>query len=208
MEDAKGKHFCGGALISGKKIATAKHCFKEAIEHNRTRPFTAVFFKDKKSGKEEKKERIKIDLYIYPINSDDHAFVLLEHAAPSTPIDVCKGELRNGTKAFLLRWRFVDYNKDAKYLNKVDLEISHYEGFKLFTELPTSSGQIVDACPGDSGGPLVAGSGSGQCLAATVDGGGYGCKEPYPASSMYGRWNSMNILQETDPKNYVVVHLM
>ncbi|MEU9477485.1 serine protease [Streptomyces sp. NPDC048191] len=190
ITDASGNQFCGGTLVSAKKVVTAAHCMAGESTGS-IRVVGGRTYLNGTDGTVGKVSRIWVHPdYTDATNGDDVAVLTLSTSMPYTPVSYVSssrtGVYAAGTTARILGWGTTSENgSSSNQLRTATVPIvsdssckSSYGSDFVQTDMVcagyTSGG--VDTCQGDSGGPLLIGG-----VLAGITSWGEGCAEAgYP----------------------------
>ena len=159
--------FCGGSLISGDFLATAKHCVDEFYDICVRIRDCYVTCRDLNREEHEIGQfRVSIiDVFLKPGRSD-LALVKLKDPVqqhpdyglgpPIAPVILASEEPKPGELVLTAGWGRTGYKEGpSKQLRRLELEVTSVDDLWVFTGVTNSRGQLVDTCEGDSGGPLL-----------------------------------------------------
>ena len=159
--------FCGGSLISGDFLATAKHCVDEFYDLCVRIQDCYVTCRDLNREEHEIGQfRVSIiDVFLKPGRSD-LALVKLKDpvqkhpdyalGTPIAPVILASEEPMPGELVLTAGWGRTGYKEGpSKQLRRLELEVTSVDDLWVFTGVTNSRGQLVDTCEGDSGGPLL-----------------------------------------------------
>jgi len=190
ITDASQKQFCGGTLVSARKVVTAAHCMVGATTSS-VRVVGGRTYLNGTNGTVSRVSKIWINPdYTDATNGDDVAVLTLSTAMSYTPASYVSssdtGVYATGTTARILGWGTTsESGSSSNQLRTATVPIvsnsrcagsygSNFVASDMVCAGYTSGG--VDTCQGDSGGPLLIGG-----VLAGITSWGNGCAEAdYP----------------------------
>ncbi|MGW4514552.1 S1 family peptidase [Streptomyces sp. NPDC004393] len=190
ITDASGNQFCGGTLVSAKKVVTAAHCMAGETTGS-VRVVGGRTYLNGTNGTVSKVSRIWVNPdYTNASNGDDVAVLTLSSSMPYTTASYVSssqtGVYAAGTTARIVGWGTTsESGNSSNQLRTATVPIvsdssckssygSDYVQSDMVCAGYTSGG--VDTCQGDSGGPLLIGG-----VLAGITSWGNGCAEAgYP----------------------------
>ncbi|MFF7382314.1 trypsin-like serine protease [Streptomyces griseoluteus] len=190
ITDASGGQFCGGTLVSAKKVVTAAHCMVGESTSS-VRVVGGRTYLNGTNGTVSRVSKIWINPdYTDATRGDDVAVLTLSTSMPYTPVSYVSssqtGVYAAGTTARILGWGTTSENgSSSNQLRTATVPTvsdsscrSSYGSDFVQSDMVcaglTSGG--VDTCQGDSGGPLIIGG-----VLAGITSWGEGCAEAgYP----------------------------
>ncbi|MET8953144.1 serine protease [Streptomyces sp. NPDC004533] len=190
ITDASGNQFCGGTLVSAKKVVTAAHCMAGETTGS-VRVVGGRTYLNGTNGTVSKVSRIWVNPdYTNASNGDDVAVLPLSSSMPYTTASYVSssqtGVYAAGTTARIVGWGTTsESGNSSNQLRTATVPIvsdssckssygSDYVQSDMVCAGYTSGG--VDTCQGDSGGPLLIGG-----VLAGITSWGNGCAEAgYP----------------------------
>ncbi|MDT0462881.1 S1 family peptidase [Streptomyces gibsoniae] len=190
ITDASGNQFCGGTLVSAKKVVTAAHCMAGETTGS-VRVVGGRTYLNGTNGTVSKVTRIWVNPdYTDASNGDDVAVLTLSSSMPYTTASYVSssqtGVYAAGTTARIVGWGTTsESGNSSNQLRTATVPIvsdsscrssygSDYVQSDMVCAGYTSGG--VDTCQGDSGGPLLIGG-----VLAGITSWGNGCAEAgYP----------------------------
>ncbi|MFF3511490.1 S1 family peptidase [Streptomyces sp. NPDC002573] len=205
ITDASGNQFCGGTLVSAKKVVTAAHCMAGETTGS-VRVVGGRTYLNGTNGTVSKVSRIWVNPdYTDASNGDDVAVLTLSSSMPYTTASYVSssqtGVYAAGTTARIVGWGTTsESGNSSNQLRTATVPIvsdssckssygSDYVQSDMVCAGYTSGG--VDTCQGDSGGPLLIGG-----VLAGITSWGNGCAEAgYPG--VYTRLTTFSSLVTT-----------
>ncbi|MET7285517.1 serine protease [Streptomyces sp. NPDC005573] len=186
ITDASGNQFCGGTLVSAKKVVTAAHCMAGESTGN-VRVVGGRTYLNGTNGTVSRVSKIWVNPgYTDATNGDDVAVLTLSTSMPYTPAPYVAssqtGVYAAGTTARILGWGTTSENgSSSNQLRTATVPIvsdsscgtsygSDFVQSDMVCAGYTTGG--VDTCQGDSGGPLLIGG-----VLAGITSWGEGCAE-------------------------------
>ncbi|MFD4727450.1 S1 family peptidase [Streptomyces seoulensis] len=190
ITDASGSQFCGGTLVSAKKVVTAAHCMVGESTSS-VRAVGGRTYLNGTNGTVSRVSKIWINPdYTDATRGDDVAVLTLSTSMPYTPVSYVSSSQTSvyaaGTTARILGWGTTSENggssnqlRTATVPTVSDSSCRSSYGSDFVQSDMVCAGLTsggVDTCQGDSGGPLIIGG-----VLAGITSWGEGCAEAgYP----------------------------